>query len=129
MRVHRRFGAGRSPGLNNAQEVFGGGNRRHRPYLSHLVTAGRRPAGRPKCEEPHPPATSAASAVELATACAEASLGKVSMRQNNGPGGSCETFFSARGLMSNFCAWAADESSSPTITVTHMRREHRKAGA
>ena len=43
------------------------------------------------------PDTSAASPVGPAAACACASVGKLSIRQNKGPGGNCWTFFSATG--------------------------------
>ena len=52
MRVHRCFGARRATGPDDTQEVFRSGNGWDGPYLSHLATAGRRPAGRPKREEP-----------------------------------------------------------------------------
>ena len=111
MHVHRCFGARGATGPIYAQEVFRGGERGHRPYLSHLAAAGDDPPGGPSVKSQALPATSAASAVGLAAACALARVGKVSMRQNNGPGGSCDTFFSATGVTSNFCAWAAVERS------------------
>lgn len=52
MRVRWCYSAGRAARLYDAQEVFGGSNRRHRPYLGHFITAGRRPAGRPERKEP-----------------------------------------------------------------------------
>jgi hypothetical protein len=50
------------------------------------------------------------------------------MRQNNGPDGSRETFFSVTGVTSNFCAWAAVETSNPAIAVTHTMSERRETG-
>jgi hypothetical protein len=52
------------------------------------------------------PDTSAASDVGPAAACAVASAGKLSTRQYSGPDGSCWTFFSATGSMTNPCAHA-----------------------
>ena len=52
MRVHRCFSARGAARSNDTQEVFRSGNRGHRPYLSHLATTRRRPAGRPEREEP-----------------------------------------------------------------------------
>jgi hypothetical protein len=75
------------------------------PSLSHLATARRRPASRPKREEPR--------------------LAIVDAPER--PRGSCETFVSATGVIANFCASAAVDSSKPSIAVIHTRREHRKA--
>src|SRR5439155_27288009 len=66
------------------------------------------------------PATSAASAVGPAAACACASVGKLSIRQNNGPSGKRVIFFSTTGLTSNVCAVALDgDSNSPAIATAH----------
>jgi hypothetical protein len=75
------------------------------------------------------PATSAANPVGPAAASACASVGKFSIRQNNGPAGRWLIFFSATGLISNFCANAADGDNKSPSTATaqqqspiHLRR-------
>src|SRR5262249_55590037 len=96
------------------------------PISTTLLPPGDDPPGGPSVKSHAVPSTSAASAVVLATACALPGGGEMSTRQNNGPGGSCETFFSATGVISNFCACAAVESSSP-VAIIHTKREHCKA--
>src|SRR5581483_9244210 len=76
------------------------------------------------------PAASAASAVGPAAACAWASVGKVSMRQNNGPGGNRAIFLSAIGLTSNCCAKAGDHTGAANnIAASHGRNVRLEAGA
>jgi hypothetical protein len=66
------------------------------------------------------PATSAASAVGPAAACACASVGKLSIRQNSGPSGKRVIFFSATGLTSSVCVAALEgDSNSPAIATAH----------
>src|SRR5262245_40414106 len=65
------------------------------------------------------PATSAASEVGPAAACASASVAKVSSRQYSDPAGSSFSFLSATGLISNLaCARDADGHSISPIAPT-----------
>jgi hypothetical protein len=73
------------------------------------------------------PAASALSAVGPAAACAWASVGKVSIRQNNCSGGNCEIFLSAIGFISNRCAQAGDDASVSNGIAARHRRNVRKA--
>src|SRR4029077_17410840 len=100
------------------------------PISATWLPPGDDPPFGPSVKSQTLPATSAASPVGPAAACACASVGKLSMRQNNGPGGNCWTFFSATGLISNFCAEAVDgDSANPVIAaaihVTSARRDRR----
>src|SRR5439155_2899298 len=66
------------------------------------------------------PATSEANDVGPSAARACASVGKFSTCQYSGPAGSCLSFFSATGLMSNFgCAVAVDGNSNSNNPTAH----------
>jgi hypothetical protein len=45
----------------------------------------------------------------------------LSIRQNNGPAGNRSTFFSATGLISNFCADAVDGSNKGTAVAASQQ--------
>src|SRR5665811_1241482 len=101
------------------------------PISATLLPPGDDPPFGPSVKSQTLPATSAASPVGPAAACACASVGKLSIRQNNGPGGNCWIFFSATGLISNFCADAVDDDSANPVsaTATHVigTRRNRRA--
>src|SRR6185437_6964901 len=88
------------------------------PISATLLPPGDDPPCLPSVNSHALPSTWAASAVGPAAACAWASVGKLSMRQNKGPGGSCETFFSAIGLISNFAAAAIQgDNNNPDVAT------------
>src|SRR5215472_11084564 len=68
------------------------------------------------------PEASAASAVGPAAACAWARVGKLSIRQNSGPGGNCRTLRSAIDLTSHCCAASgSDTNSDAAIAANHAK--------
>src|ERR1700719_5149479 len=92
------------------------------PISATLVPPGDDPSFGPSVNSQTLPATSATSAVGPAAAWACASAGKLSIRQNNGPGGSCSIFFSATDLISNSCAEATDDANDkPANTAAHSK--------
>ena len=104
MRMDWRFDSGWSTRAVNSQQVLGRGDGRHRTNFG-----GEDPPFEPSVKSQTFPSTAAARPVGPATACAWASVGKLSMRQNSGPDGNCEIFFSATDLTSNFCSDATDD--------------------
>src|SRR5665213_1186450 len=94
------------------------------PISATLLAPGDDPPLGPSVKSQTLPATSAASPVGPAAACACVSVGKLSIRQNNGPAGNCLIFFSATGLTSNFWADAveADNRDPDIATATHATR-------
>src|SRR5262245_21963736 len=89
------------------------------PISTTLVAPGDDPPFAPRVNNQALPAASAASPVGPAAACACASVGKVSMRQNNGPSGSCVILFSTTGLTCNAGSAALEPgSSSAVIAIT-----------
>ena len=105
MRMHRRFGPRFvHPLLSMRSKILRRGDRGDRPDLGYLVATERRSAFRAQCEEPN---LTCHFGGKPGRACCRLRLserGKLSIRQNKGPGGNCWTFFSATGLISNFCA-------------------------
>src|SRR5471030_533242 len=92
------------------------------PISATLLAPGDDPPFGPSVKSHTLPATSAASAVGPAAACACASVEQFSMRQNNGPAGNCLIFFSATDLTSNCWADAVEaDNTNPDIPLSHMR--------
>src|SRR6188472_3390790 len=94
------------------------------PISATLLAPGVEPPLGPSVKSHALPDTSAANDVGPTAACASASAGKRSTRQYSGPGGSCRTFFSATGLMTNPCAHASgakahvQHANSATLATT-----------
>src|SRR6202042_3623121 len=82
------------------------------PISATLVPPGDDPSFGPSVNSQTLPAASATSAVGPAAPWACASVGKLSIRQNNGPGGSSWIFFSATDLISNSCCEPTDDDNS-----------------
>src|SRR5690242_13435578 len=89
------------------------------PISATLLPPGEDPPGGPSVNSQTFPAACTASAVGPAAASAWARFGKLSMRQNHGPGGNCMTFFSANGVTLNSCARAVEVSGKPSIVIAH----------
>src|SRR5262245_51755801 len=95
------------------------------PISATLVPPGVVPPFGPSVKSQTLPDTSAASDVSPAAACAWASDGKFSTRQNRGPVGSCFSFFSATFLISTFACAAACEGVSSTPIRPSERAQTR----
>src|SRR5215831_5251290 len=92
------------------------------PISATFLPPGDDPPFGPSVKSQTLPATSAASPVVPAAACASASVEKLSMRQNNAPDGNCGIFFSATDLTSNFGSDASDnESDSAKMAAVHTK--------
>src|SRR5580704_14105082 len=92
------------------------------PISATLVPPGDDPSFGPSVNSQTLPATSATSAAGPAAAFACSSVEKLSIRQNNGPGGSCSIFFSATDLISNSCAEATDDDNNKAaIAAAHSK--------
>src|SRR6185312_15345284 len=92
------------------------------PTSATILPPGDDPPFAPRVNNQAFPAASAASAVGPAAACAWASVGKLSMRQNSGPAGKREILFSATGLISNFAAAATEgDSNSPDVAIAQAK--------
>src|SRR5262249_11429665 len=96
------------------------------PISTTLVAPGDDPPFAPRVNNQALPATSAASPVGPAAACASASVGKVSTRQNNDPSGSRVTFFSTTGLTCNAGSAALERGSNSAVIAitTHTGSTH-----
>src|SRR5882672_10204081 len=91
------------------------------PISTTLLPPGDDPPSGPSVNSQTLPAASAASPVGPAAACACASVGKLSIRQNSVPGGNRSIFLSAIDLISKLCAHAADNDiDSPDIANAHI---------